>query len=203
MTKDFVYLASASPRRRELLQQLGVRFELRPANIDERRKPSESPAAYVSRLAQAKATEVWESAAVQSVRCPVLGADTAVVLEDRVLGKPDDEQSALRMLTALSGRCHVVLTGVAVRFGAEVESVLSTNEVRFRATTAAERLAYCRTGEPFGKAGGYGIQGLGAVFIEQLKGSYSAVMGLPLCETAQLLRRFGVPFWLTAEQDIP
>ncbi len=198
MTKDFVYLASASPRRQELLQQIGVTFEVRPANIDERRNPSESPVVYVSRIAQAKATEVWESAAVQSVRGPVLAADTVVVLDDRVLGKPSDEKSALRMLAALSGRRHVVLTGVSVRFGAEVEGVLCTNEVRFRATTAAERLAYCRSGEPFGKAGGYAIQGLGAVFVEQLKGSYSAVMGLPLCETAQLLRRFGVPRWLHA-----
>ena len=184
------------------MQQIGVTFEVRPANIDERRNPSESPAAYVSRLARAKAMKVWESAAVQAVRSPVLAADTVVVLEDRILGKPSDAESALRMLGALSGRRHVVLTGVAVRFGAEVEGVLSTNEVRFRATTAAERLAYCRSGEPFGKAGGYGIQGLGAVFIEQLQGSYSAVMGLPLCETAQLLRRFGVPLWLHADQDV-
>jgi septum formation protein len=195
MGKDFVYLASASPRRSELLRQIGVPFTVRAAAIAEERMGGETPEAYVVRLAAAKAEAVW--AAVADSR-PVLGADTAVVLGGAVLGKPNDAAEAAAMLERLSGRTHRVLTAVAVRYAGGIETRLSESEVRFRATTAAERLAYCATGEPFDKAGGYGIQGHAAVFVEELKGSYSGVVGLPLFETAALLTRCGIPSWLTA-----
>ena len=195
MKKDFVYLASASPRRSELLRQIGVRFTIRAAAIAEQVLARETPEAYVVRLAAAKAETVW--AAVEN-SVPVLGADTAVVLDGQVLGKPADTAEALSMLERLSGRAHRVLTAVALRHAGGVETALSDSEVRFRATTAAERLAYCRTGEPFDKAGGYGIQGHAAVFVEELRGSYSGVVGLPLFETAALLTRCGIDFWLSA-----
>jgi septum formation protein len=129
----------------------------------------------------------------------VLAADTAVVLDDKVLGKPVDALDAAAMLEQLSGRSHRVLTAIALKAGeADAETRLAESEVRFRATTAAERRAYCATGEPLDKAGGYGIQGRAAVFVEHLRGSYSAVVGLPLFETTALLSRHGVDFWLTA-----
>src|SRR5688572_24849447 len=195
MGKDFVYLASASPRRSELLRQIGVPFTVRAAAVDEELLPGETPEAYVVRLATAKAETVW--AAVADSR-PVLGADTAVVLGAAILGKPSDTAEAAAMLERLSGRTHRVLTAVAVRHAGGLESRLSASEVRFRVTTPAERLAYCTTGEPFDKAGGYGIQGHAAVFVESLQGSYSGVVGLPLFETAALLARCGIGFWLTA-----
>ena len=199
MKKDFVYLASASPRRSELLRQIGVRFEVRPAAIPEDQVRGEAPDAYVSRLAAAKADAVWDALDMARAESrPVLAADTAVVLDGRVLGKPATPIEAEAMLEELSGRSHCVLTAVALCCGGPTESLLSESEVRFRATTAAERRAYCATGEPFDKAGGYGIQGHAAVFVEQLRGSYSAVAGLPLFETAALLTRCGVNFWLTA-----
>jgi septum formation protein len=194
MKKDFVYLASASPRRSELLRQIGVRFTVRAAAIAEGPFAKETPDAYVVRLAAAKAEAVW--AAVTGAQ-PVLGADTAVVLDGAVLGKPLDAAEAAAMLERLSGRTHRVLTAVALRHAAGLETRLSASEVRFRATTAAERRAYCATGEPFDKAGGYGIQGHAAVFVEEIKGSYSGVVGLPLFETAALLTRCGLDFWLT------
>jgi septum formation protein len=197
MRKDFVYLASASPRRSELLRQIGVRFEVRAAAIPEDPLPAEAPADYVLRLAKAKAHAVAALLA-PSERRPVLAADTAVVLDGELLGKPADTAEAFGMLERLSGRSHRVLTAVALDCGTGVESLRSDSEVRFRATTASERLAYCATGEPFDKAGGYGIQGHAAVFVESLQGSYSGVMGLPLFETAALLARAGVQFWLTA-----
>ncbi len=195
MKKDFVYLASASPRRSELLRQIGVRFVVRAAAIPEDRLAAETPENYVLRLAAAKAEAVW---AADPGTAPVLGADTAVVLDEEILGKPESGAEAAQMLERLSGRSHRVLTAVAVRHGGGLETRLSESEVRFRATTAEERLAYCATGEPFDKAGGYGIQGHAAVFIEELKGSYSGVAGLPLFETAALLGRCGVDYWLTA-----
>jgi septum formation protein len=197
MRKDFVYLASASPRRSELLRQIGVQFEVRPAAISEDRLRGETPAAYVARLAAAKARAV-AAALSESERAPVLAADTAVVLGDEILGKPTDAAEAGAMLERLSGRSHRVLTAVALDCGGQVESLRSDSEVRFRATTAAERVAYCATGEPLDKAGGYGIQGHAAVFVASLQGSYSGVVGLPLFETAALLARAGVGFWLTA-----
>src|SRR5690606_1320570 len=135
---------------------------------------------------------VWDAT---SATRPVLAADTSVVLDGRVLGKPDGVDEAVGMLEALSGRTHSVLTAVSLRSAAGLATLVSASEVRFRPTTDDERRAYCATGEPFGKAGGYGIQGFGAVFVEHLSGSYSGVMGLPLCETALLLNRAGVPGW--------
>ena len=196
MKKDFVYLASASPRRSDLLRQIGVPFQVKVAAIAEEPHDRELPEAYVVRLAAAKAETIW-AAAVGDSR-PVLAADTAVVLDGDLLGKPATEAEATTMLERLSGRSHRVLTAVALRYAAGLETRLSESEVRFRATTAAERQAYCRTGEPFDKAGGYGIQGHAAVFVEELKGSYSGVVGLPLYETAALLARCGIEFWLTA-----
>jgi septum formation protein len=197
MRKDFVYLASASPRRRELLRQIGVACEVRPAAIAEDPLPREAPEDYVQRLATAKAESVFATLREPEL-APVLAADTAVVLDGALLGKPADTREAAEMLERLSGRAHRVLTAVALHAGDSVATLRSDSEVRFRATTAAERLAYCATGEPFDKAGGYGIQGHAAVFVEALTGSYSGVVGLPLFETSALLARCGVGFWLTA-----
>ena len=197
MKKDFVYLASASPRRSELLRQIGVPFEALPADIEEEQLAGEGAESYVLRLAAAKAEAVWGGLTAPEPR-PVLAADTAVVLGSAVLGKPRNTAEAAAMLERLSGRAHRVLTGVALRVDSGLETRLCQSEVRFRATTEAERLAYCATGEPFDKAGGYGIQGHAAVFVEELRGSYSNVVGLPLYETAALLTRAGFDFWLTA-----
>jgi septum formation protein len=195
MGKDFVYLASASPRRSELLRQIGVKFEVRPAALDETQRPGESPADYVLRLAAAKAEAIAKTLPPADPR-PVLAADTAVVLDGAVLGKPVKPADAEAMLERLSGRAHRVLTAVALHCRGRVQSRLSETEVRFRATTGAERRAYCATGEPYDKAGGYGIQGRAAVFVESLHGSYTAVVGLPLFETAELLKDCGVASWL-------
>ncbi len=197
MRKDFVYLASASPRRSELLRQIGVSFQARPAAIPEEPLAGEAPEDYVLRLAKAKARAV-AAALRPDEQAPVLAADTAVVLDGELLGKPADRAEAAAMLERLSGRSHRVLTAVALDYGTGVESLRSDSEVRFRATTVDERHAYCATGEPFDKAGGYGIQGRAAVFVESLQGSYSGVVGLPLFETAALLARAGIRFWLTA-----
>ncbi len=195
-----MYLASASPRRSALLEQIGVPFEVRPAAISESRHDGERPDAYVDRVARAKALKVWDDVAAGQNR-PVLAADTAVVIDDQVLGKPDDEDAALQMLADLSGRSHQVVTAVALHHGQRVLSDVSTSEVRFRSTTERERLAYVATGEPLDKAGSYAIQGMGAVFIEHISGSYSAVMGLPLALTATLLAQYGRPDWLHATGD--
>jgi septum formation protein len=202
MTRDFIYLASASPRREELLRQIGVPFTARPAATSEERLGREPPADYVRRTARAKAAAVWASPAVQALPAPVLAADTAVVVDDTVFGKPVDTKQALEMLEALSGRTHVVLTAVAVHADGAAAELLSRSEVRFRATTHAERVAYCATGEPFDKAGAYAIQGRGGLFVERLDGSYSGVVGLPLLETAALLGRFGLPPWLTKNRAL-
>ncbi|HXS27299.1 MAG TPA: Maf family protein [Steroidobacteraceae bacterium] len=190
LTPPLVCLASASPRRRELLEQIKVAHEIEAADVDEARLPGEAPRAYVLRLAREKALSV------QSRRPPgqpVLAADTAVVLEESVFGKPRDRQDAFEMLTALGGRNHQVLTAVALAARSTVATALSVSTVRLRVLTQAERSAYWQSGEPCDKAGAYAIQGLGAVFVECLSGSYSGVMGLPLFETAQLLEAAGVP----------
>ncbi|MGD8339307.1 MAG: Maf family protein [Gammaproteobacteria bacterium] len=200
MAKHFIYLASGSPRRRELLEQIGVPFRTLASDITEARGAGEPPAAFVSRVAAEKADQVWDRVATGEP-APVLAADTAVVVDDEVLGKPRDEAEALAMLRRLSGRDHTVLTSVALRWQSGREGMVSRSEVRFRATTEAERQAYCRSDEPYDKAGAYAIQGRAALFVERLSGSYSSVMGLPLCETATMLRRFGLPPWLaTAEK---
>ena len=195
MKTDFIYLASASPRRSALLEQIGVAHRVLPAAISETREPDEPSERYVIRLAEQKAGAVWEKTQGEQSR-PVLAADTTVVLDERVLGKPRDAADALEMLADLSGRSHRVLTGVALRHIGGLTSVLSVSEVRFRPTSEAERRAYCATGEPLDKAGGYGIQGYGAVFVERIKGSFSAVVGLPLRETAALLAQVREPRWL-------
>jgi septum formation protein len=200
MSADFIYLASASPRRRELLQQIGVSFRLIGAELDETPMAAEAPAGYVSRLALAKADAGWQRSrdlcdARDMYDAPVLAADTAVVLDGRILGKPQDKTDAATMLLELSGRTHQVLTAVAVRSVAGNEVKISESWVAFRPVDAAEAAAYWNTGEPRDKAGGYAIQGYAAVFIADLKGSYSGVMGLPLFETAALLNSAGVAIW--------
>ncbi|AXM98083.1 Maf family protein [Pseudomonas plecoglossicida] len=187
-----LYLASGSPRRRELLTQIGVPFTVVSAPIDETPLPGESAVAYVERLARAKA-----EAGLATVDGPAvaLGADTAVVLDGRILGKPENREHALAMLAELAGREHQVLTAVALSDGRRVQSLCVTSNVRFRPIEAAEAQRYWASGEPADKAGGYAIQGLGAVFVTGLEGSYSAVVGLPLSETADLLALFGIACW--------
>ncbi len=185
-----LYLASASPRRKQLLEQLGLRFEVVATDVDETHHPGEAPADYVQRLAQAKAETAAVGCGGPAAR--VLGADTAVVLGREVLGKPQDRSEGLAMLATLSGRSHRVLSAVALWHRGAASIALNESRVSFRVISAVEAAAYWETGEPRDKAGGYGIQGLGAVFVERLEGSYSGVMGLPLFETAELLRRSGV-----------
>lgn len=189
-----LYLASGSPRRRELLTQIAVPFLTQIAPIDENALPDESPIAYVERLARAKA-QAGLAALADTADAVVLGADTAVVLDGRILGKPAGRDEALATLSALSGRTHQVLTAVALVSRERLESRVVTSQVTFRALAQAEIEAYWASGEPQDKAGCYGIQGLGAVFVSQLHGSYSAVVGLPLCETAGLLAEFAIPCW--------
>lgn len=191
---SFIYLASGSPRRRELLQQIGVAFRVVGAELDETAFPGESPLAYVSRLAEAKAGAGWERSRDLGA-APVLAADTAVVLDARILGKPKGLNDAMAMLLELSGRTHQVLTAVALRTAAGTRVEVSHSTVTFRPIDAGEARAYWETGEPFDKAGGYAIQGYAAIFISDLKGSYSGVMGLPLFETAALLQGAGVTCW--------
>ncbi|QKZ06732.1 MULTISPECIES: Maf family protein [Pseudomonas] len=192
-----LYLASGSPRRRELLTQIGVAFTPLSASIDETPLPGEPAPAYVERLARDKAMAglALLRASAGQPGGVVLGADTAVVLDGRILGKPVDEADALAMLAALSGREHEVLTAIAVvdEQRCEVRNVAS--RVRFRPISAEQAHAYWASGEPRDKAGAYAIQGLAAIFVESLAGSYSAVVGLPLCETADLLGHFGIPCW--------
>jgi septum formation protein len=185
-----IYLASRSPRRSELLSQIGVIHETITANVDETPRANEAPSEYVLRLALEKA-EAGCSATDNPGGTPVLAADTAVVVENEILGKPADREAALRMMARLSGRTHKVLTGVAL-VGKTSASRLSVSRVTFRSVTVAEAAAYWQRGEPSDKAGGYGIQGLGAIFISHLEGSFSGVMGLPLFETAELLQAAGI-----------
>lgn len=188
--QNLLGLTSKSPRRRELLRQLGVAFELVEVDVPEQRAPAETPEDYVLRLAKSKAMAGAEGA----VR-PVLGADTIVRVADRVLEKPTDEQHFLEMFRLLSGSVHEVLTAVALISSAGIDAKVVRTEVRFRLVTDQELRQYWATGEPLDKAGGYAIQGFGAVFVEAIHGSYSNVVGLPLYETAQLLARHHIPIW--------
>ncbi len=181
-------LASASPRRRELLTQLGVPFSVQPTDTDERVLSGELPEAYVRRMALDKLVAGQQTGL--RTAC-VLGADTAVVCGDRILGKPRDREDAVQMLQMLSGQTHRVLSGVAVTDGVQVRQALSITEVTFSVISPAACIAYWDTGEPCDKAGAYAIQGRGAVFVTHIVGSYSGVVGLPLFETAELLRCFG------------
>ena len=187
-TRPIVQLASASPRRRELLSQIGIDWRIVSGEVDESGIAGESAADYVTRLALAKARHAWR----RSERAPVVAADTAVVAAGEILGKPRDEGDCTRMLDLLSGTVHQVYTAVAVISAGGESSALSVSEVAFRDISPAEIAAYWRSGEPADKAGGYAIQGLGAIFVRDLRGSYSGVMGLPLFETAALLRSHGV-----------
>jgi septum formation protein len=181
-------LASVSPRRRELLERIGVAHVVSAADIDETVQPGEVPADYVVRMACAKARAVR----ARRTDLPVLAADTTVVLDGVILAKPRDRADAIAMLGRLSGRTHQVLTAVALATASGVAFRLSTSEVRMRAVTPEECAAYWETGEPRDKAGGYAIQGRGALYIEHLSGSFSGVMGLPLYETGQLLAAAGI-----------
>jgi septum formation protein len=181
-----IYLASASPRRSELLRQIDVTHAVLPVDIDETPQPGEKPAHYALRLAEEKARALWEQLPVAQRR-PVLAADTTVALGDEILGKPVDRDDAVRMLGRLSGREHEVHTAVAVLHEGGADARVSTSTVAFRPLTGAEIDWYWRTGEPADKAGAYAVQGHAAVFIRRLAGSYSGVMGLPLYETWELL----------------
>jgi septum formation protein len=183
-----ITLASESPRRRELLEQIGVAHVVSAADIDETVRPDEAPADYVVRMACAKAQAVR----ARGAHLPVLAADTTVVVDGLILAKPRDRSDGLAMLGRLSGRSHQVLTAVALASASGITFRLSASEVRMRAVTPGECAAYWDSGEPRDKAGGYAIQGLGALFIEHLSGSYSGVMGLPLFETGQLLAAAGI-----------
>ncbi|WP_334189888.1 Maf family protein [Noviherbaspirillum sp.] len=196
-----IYLASKSPRRRELLRQIGVDFELlllrdqspRGPEVSEEVLPGEKAEDYVTRVTREKAeyacsTMLWRRLPVRTV----LAADTTVTIDGRILGKPADPTEAAEMLRALSGRTHQVLTSVAVRRDETTHQTLQTSDVTFAVLTDAMIKAYCATTEPYDKAGGYGIQGMAAVFIQHISGSHSGIMGLPLHETAQLLHQAGI-----------
>ena len=194
-----IYLASRSPRRRELLNQLGVAFEellsqeLHGSDVDETPDGGEAPEDYVLRIAREKAELGWRQVALRRLPArPVLAADTSVVLNGEILGKPDDTEHAHRMLSRLAGQVHVVLTAVAVAHDGRLETAVSASTVEFRNLDDAEIRAYVASGEPLDKAGGYAIQGRAAAFVRMLRGSYSGIMGLPLGDTADLLRRFGI-----------
>ena len=184
------YLASASPRRQELLRQLGIEFDVLPSNILEVRAAGESPAQYVTRVAGDKAR--WVAQLIQERGLPVhpvLGADTEVVLDGDILGKPENAAHGMDMLRRLSGRTHEVLSAVCVWNQGKEQAVLNTSRVSFRPLTDAEIAQYWETGEPADKAGAYAIQGRAAAFITRLEGSYSAVMGLPLQELYDILKK--------------
>jgi septum formation protein len=189
-SKPLIYLASASPRRTALLAQIGVEHRVRAVSVDESVLAGEQPSRYVQRLAALKAETLWRNLR-QPERAAVLGADTAVTVDGEILGKPDDERDCLRMLALLSGRTHQVYTAVALRWHEGSESRLSVSEVTFRRLGSDEIRTYWRSGEPTDKAGAYAIQGLAALFIERIAGSYSGIMGLPLFETGELLAASG------------
>jgi septum formation protein len=185
-----IYLASASPRRQELLHQLGIAFEVMPANLDEIRGTNETPTQYVTRVARDKAAHI--ARAVPNLDAAVLGADTEVVLDDEVFGKPRDRNHGLEMLQRLQGRVHEVLTAVVLIYRGHEYMDISRSSVTIAPMTAVEIDRYWDTGEPVGKAGGYAVQGRGAAFIARIDGSYSGVMGLPLFELTQLFKKAGL-----------
>ncbi|BDT60857.1 Maf-like protein [Massilia varians] len=201
-TDKKIYLASKSPRRRELLRQVGVEFELlmlrsdpaRGVDVSEDVLPGEDPHAYVARVAREKGAFAWNilQQRRQPLR-PVLTADTTVTIDGEILGKPADNKEAIAMLERLSGRTHQVLTAVAVHSERVAEQLTQVSNVRFATLSPAQIRAYCATTEPYDKAGGYGIQGLAALFVEHIEGSHSGIMGLPIFETANLLRKASYP----------
>ncbi len=183
-----IILASASPRRQELLNQIKVAYRVHPVDLDETPRPDEAPLAYVQRLAAEKSAACTE---LLGDGLPVLAADTAVVLGDLIMGKPKDRDDALAMLRQLSGKMHRVYSAISLR-GREHGQAVSITEVTFRVLTEGEIAVYWQSGEPADKAGSYAIQGLGGVFVESISGSFSGVVGLPLFETAELLSRQGI-----------
>ncbi|NIO39686.1 MAG: septum formation inhibitor Maf [Burkholderiales bacterium] len=196
-----VYLASRSARRRDILKQMGVSFEMlllregpeREADFDEAVLPSEDPANYACRIARLKAEAGWARLEQRRLlRYPVLAADTTVAIGENILGKPTDREDAVAMLKRLSGTTHYVHSAVAVKYNDRLEEALSTTEVRMRVLEDDEIRRYVATGEPFDKAGAYGIQGRAGIFIEHISGSYSGVVGLPIYDTARLLASFGL-----------
>ena len=196
-----IYLASKSPRRRELLRQVGIDFELlllrdampRGPDVTEIVHPGELPLKYVSRVTQEKANAAWNFMLARRLPVhPVLAADTTVVIDQHILGKPANQEEAIQMLRQLSGKTHQVLTSIAVRYHETSFECTQTSDVTFASLTDEQILAYCATQEPYDKAGGYGIQGLAARFISHISGSYSGIMGLPLFETTVLLRQAGI-----------
>ncbi len=188
--QPLLHLASMSPRRSELLTQIGVGHSIIKVDVDETQQPGEKPDEYVLRLAQEKAIAGQKALSTPKPSL-VLAADTSVVVDGRILGKPRDRENALEMMQLLSDRSHWVYSGVTLA-GETVASSLSSSQVSFCKITPAQALAYWESGEPADKAGGYGIQGLGAIFITRIEGSFSGVMGLPLYETAQLLTQAGI-----------
>ena len=196
MTSDRLYpliLASASPRRRELLEQIGLWFTVQPVDTDETPRSGEAPDLYVLRMAREKALAC--QALAGNAGSLVLGADTSVVLDNAIMGKPRDRNDAREMLMRLSGQAHEVMTGVALAGPTAVREKVVTTRVAFRRLAGDEIEAYLDSGEPYDKAGGYGIQGRGSIFVTSLSGSYSAVVGLPLDATAELLAQAAHPVW--------
>jgi nucleoside triphosphate pyrophosphatase len=189
-SNSLIYLASASPRRSALLDQIGVAHRVQPVEVDESAQRGEAPEQYVRRLAVLKAETLWQQLAAAQ-RQPVLGADTAVVLDDQILGKPRDETDCVRILSLLSARTHQVFTAVALRADDGCLSRVNVSEVTFRKLADEEIRHYWRSGEPADKAGAYAVQGRAALFIERIAGSYSGIMGLPLFETGALLTALG------------
>ena len=185
-----VVLASASPRRRQLLNLIGIAHDVRPANIDEAMRQRETPRRHAERLAREKATAI----AARDPDLITIGADTVVVINRRVLGKPRDEAEAIQMLTQLNGRQHTVITAIAVARGRKLRSSIEEVQVKFRRLRDDEIEAYVATGEPMDKAGAYGIQGYGATIVERIEGDYFAVMGLPLARLTALMRDLGVRY---------
>ena len=192
MSDSDLILASASPRRAALLAQIGVKFSVAPAHIDESQRQEESAVDYVTRMALEKAAA---GRIDRQLGIAVLGADTAVVCNRQVFGQPMDRSDARRMLLALSDKTHSVLSAVAVDDGINRCMLLSESQVTFRHITEQECDNYWQTGEPLGKAGGYAIQGFGSIFVAHLEGSYSGVVGLPIAETEVLLKQFAIPLW--------
>ncbi|WP_371323743.1 Maf family protein [Dechloromonas sp. ZY10] len=195
-----IYLASRSPRRRELLTQIGIEFDTllfragqrTDDEVDETPQPGESAIVYVERIARAKAEHGARLMITRRLLPrPILSADTTLEVDGRIIGKPRDADDAIAILESLSGRSHRVLTGVAVHDRGQTEYVLSSSEVRFRVLSGDEIRAYVATGEPMDKAGAYGIQGRAGLFVEYIAGSYTGIMGLPVCETGELLKRLG------------
>ncbi len=189
-------LASASPRRADILRQIGVNFCVAPVTIDETPADEELPLTYVSRLAREKARLGWQNQHAEAgARLPVLGADTSVVLGQRILGKPHNVEDACEMLMSLSGQTHCVWTAISLCAGDKSCHAVSETKVTFRGISEKEAERYWLTGEPLDKAGSYAIQGLGAVFVDKIEGSYSGVVGLPVAETCSLLKQFDVTWW--------